>query len=1215
MMTMLHSVWSGGGSAAGRRRSVLALGALLALVASVMIWVSPTQAQNTTPPIAIGSARVTVDATPTTAAQATLFGNQSFDPDDQGQQAAIADRGIASWRWEVVTDAYSWINLTPRNATDDADVTVTDTTTPRPNARFAVPSPALAARYGQTIEFRLTVTDNDNPAASTSTTVTFNINQGPTADIALSANVANPDDIKYYDDNGNGQRDENDEVYSVDGIIDGPGENGNADNEWDIMEGSRLILDGSGSTDPDGRPIVTAGHDWDLLFRSDDGDNDSTVTAALDAFGDSTTSPAPGAEAGDEEVRNIKKLDIAPVGELTNEGGAVTADDGTPHDPIYVYYRLTVTDGSGLSGAGNATNSAIVKIVIHDQPQDPEVEMDDIQPREQVDPEGYAKIQKGAPIPGTDQKYVILPGTTVTFTARGTDGDGGSISYSWEGARGSDVDGTISVPTAADPEQNEDISGSTATWTAPRNVEDGTSYTVTVTATDVTGRSGTHSYELVVANNQRPEAVAPGTLGGLGTFLYTVDGADGGDLVPVADNSLTRPALRPSGTQTLRGFGFDPDGPIAVFNWSELAYPTVDLGPSDADPPVVSDADPDMDPNNDLNVAVAGVGDTDPAMGQGIPVPLELPRVPVLEIDNAFSEVASFDVPEVDAGNLPKHLTVQINDTGDWDGDGCTYDAADTTADVDGEPCFENTPTEDGDDGHDAPSGETVTAVAVPIAFSVIDAYGVIDTNIVTVFIIDDPDAPMAEAGDNRQVNSGAFVRLSGILSSDPDPADRAAISFEWEYVGMVTTDPLTQDRRPITAGERAQGFVEGQWFPYDGISTVLVVAQESTTVGDLNGDGDVLDAVAVPRQVFSNHALEAASVGAGTNANGDAVTNAYPAGTNVGSLLGADGIAGTDDDGVPVDFRVLPDGDDTGDLLDDAVRGQYHPTAGGLLKNAGTSYRYSDRGRAFPYFDAPRLSHFHNVQLEFQLTVTVTGEAPDTDTIRVSVVSAFYTGAITGPDFCTGKSLGGPSTFAYDGDGDGVADTCSLRTTRRATVAIQNALETLAALNPETFSVYLHGTTAAEPGTTVVGTCRHAPRTLGDTPAQLLADSCGQGTASSPPAPVDPAVADVFFSGVITGPNYCTNASLGGPTTYAFDSDDDGVSDTCSLPYTRREAVARQNALAKFQSDDQYKDALGAACAALGSLPFGDNAGDLARDECERPDPPALGTPLPTRS
>ena len=60
----------------------------------------------------------------------------------------------------------------------------------------------------------------------------------------------------------------------------------------------------------------------------------------------------------------------------------------------------------------------------------------------------------------------------------------------------------------------------------------------------------------------------------------------------------------------------------------------------------------------------------------------------------------------------------------------------------------------------------------------------------------------------------------------------------------------------------------------------------------------------------------------------------------------------------------------------------------------------------------------------------------------------------------------------------------------------------------------------------------------------------------------MSPTLAQMFFSGVIDGPDFCTNLSLGGPRTYAFDSDRDGVADVCSLPYTRREAVARQNAL-----------------------------------------------------
>ena len=100
----------------------------------------------------------------------------------------------------------------------------------------------------------------------------------------------------------------------------------------------------------------------------------------------------------------------------------------------------------------------------------------------------------------------------------------------------------------------------------------------------------------------------------------------------------------------------------------------------------------------------------------------------------------------------------------------------------------------------------------------------------------------------------------------------------------------------------------------------------------------------------------------------------------------------------------------------------------------------------------------------------------------------------------------------------------------------------------------------------------------------------------------------------MITGPDYCTNASLGGAITYAFDSDGDGVADTCSLPYTRREAVARQVALEMYRAHSQYNSAVAAACAALGSTDFGDSTAALATDVCSpMAADPVLGTPLPS--
>ena len=196
---------------------------------------------------------------------------------------------------------------------------------------------------------------------------------------------------------------------------------------------------------------------------------------------------------------------------------------------------------------------------------------------------------------------------------------------------------------------------------------------------------------------------------------------------------------------------------------------------------------------------------------------------------------------------------------------------------------------------------------------------------------------------------------------------------------------------------------------------------------------------------------------------------------------------------------------------------------------------------------------------------------------IPSSAGPAHVSGPIPGPDYCTNLSLGGPRTYAFDSNGDGIADVCSLRDTRRATVARQNALETLATLNPEEFRA------------AVLEECEDEDfleRSFGDEAADLANDVCATERVSPPPAPVDPAISATFFSGVIDGPHFCTNRSLGGARTYPFDSlPRDGVADTCSLPYTRREAVARQRGLeAAFSDHPQYKTTLAFECAALGS-------------------------------
>ena len=1032
MMTMLHSVWSGGGSAAGRRRSLLALGALLALVASVLVWISPAQAQNQAPPIAIA----TVDADPDIAGQATLDGSNSFDPD------GLAGSGTLRYKWEVVTEAYSWLALT-----DDEGV----------ETNFIIPSAELAARYGQSIEFRLTVTDDDTPSASASDTVTYNINQRPTADIAVSANLED----KASDETGADR-------YTVDAVIDGPGENGNADNEWDIMEGALVVLDGTGSSDPNGR--VTA-YSWTRLH------------------------PASGAEGeGFAESGAAPKLSTDDAGTAVVE----TVDNLTATEsPFYVYYRLNVTDSTATNATAGGTDPvAVVKIVVWDQPAAPKASlfattiMNDPDTNDDEVADAMAKLTDGNPannaeaygelqkseFPSDTPRWIVPPDTTITLDSSGTtDADDDDLSYEWEGAKkDSDVE-----------------TGTRAMLKVDKDAEDGTVLTVTVTATDNSRGmlSGSASVEfLVVDDNIRPDAssgsgddctddgvgeaadkapVCDGirSAGSTAGIQYiTDDGAQGGDM----KNGKS------TGTVTFRGVGFDPDQPVGslIYAWTELAC-LPDGSSNAADPSALSADSP------------CGPVDPDKA---------------VLELDGALSDMVSFDVPEVDE------------------------------------------------------------STSVVLVFAVIDQHGVAGTDTVTIIINPADSMPSADAGSDQIVAPESFVRLNGAASSDPDKGDSIA-DYAWELTAVATSPATTEVLKSVA----------------DQVNKDLTAVGILPLVEDDDSD----------------------------------------TGNNDGTC-------------------------DSGETC------QY----GQPLTGETTPY---------PYFDAPKVANgIANIQLTFTLTVTDEADADatppnedltDTDEVTITVTNRFFSGNVTGPNFCTNASLGGPRTYAFDSDGDGVADVCSLRTTRRATVARQNALTTLVAIgstigvegstensenldetieSPATFAELLIGRDGApaeaDDSTTddvdeskdavskVVGTCDSASDKLGDSDADLAADACATSDVSGPPAPHDPATADVFFSGTITGPNFCTNLSLGGPRTYAFDSDDDGVADVCSLPYTRREAVARQDALEMFVNHPQYEDALAAACAALGTTDFGDSEAALAKDECNpEVQQPDLGDALPT--
>ena len=89
--------------------------------------------------------------------------------------------------------------------------------------------------------------------------------------------------------------------------------------------------------------------------------------------------------------------------------------------------------------------------------------------------------------------------------------------------------------------------------------------------------------------------------------------------------------------------------------------------------------------------------------------------------------------------------------------------------------------------------------------------------------------------------------------------------------------------------------------------------------------------------------------------------------------------------------------------------------------------------------------------------------------------------------------------------------------------------------------------------------------------------------SVAAPAASAHPGAGSSFYSGVITGPGFCFDRSLGGPVTYPIDSDGDGVADVCALSRTRRAAVARQLAMERLAAalPERFKVLLASECAA----------------------------------
>ncbi len=475
----------------------LAAGLLVASLALAGLPIS-AQAQNQLPPVAIATVQTTSPAV------VTLNGSGSFD----------ADGAIASYKWEVLTEAYQWIELTQANPQS-------------PTATFQVPPERLVERQGVwSIEFRLTVTDNGRPALSDHVAVEFRINQSPVVDIRVTAKLFDRDDEPGYDDNRNGVVDENEERYSIEGLVHAPGENGAADNEWHIRAATLLVLDGSGSFDPDGE-LSDESFEWELWVAH--GDQSVTETLPISVVGNKIRG---------QQMLSTDEDPNTPADPRTETVARLPFVSGRGTVPFLVWYRLTVTDED------RASTREVVKIVVEDFHDHPEVEI----AHPESDPGASSEEDKREGIlPAGEGRFVISPDVAelgVTLVAAGTaDGTArtNALAHTWSG---------VGVTPS---ELNQPGSRTEAVFKAPLGTLEGDSFTASVEVVDPEGLQTSTSIELVVAETTAPTATAPDD-------IDTPDGPNGG--FPPSDP--------PTGIVSLRGIGFDADGDEITYEWEQV---------------------------------------------------------------------------------------------------------------------------------------------------------------------------------------------------------------------------------------------------------------------------------------------------------------------------------------------------------------------------------------------------------------------------------------------------------------------------------------------------------------------------------------------------------------------------------------------------------------------------------------------------------------------
>ncbi len=595
-----------------------------------------------------------------------------------------------------------------------------------------------------------------------------------------------------------------------------------------VNEGVPVTLNGSNSTDPDNDiasylweqtagPVISLSGSTaaQLTFTSPDvGLSGVALTFRL------TVTDSGGLLSTDTSIINVTWVNAPPTAntgpdQTVPEGATVTLDGSNSSDPddgIFSYlweqtagtpvtlidptasqagftspdvgpdgssytFQLTVTDNGGLQ----ATDTTIVNVSFTNQPP--------------------------LAVAGPDQ--TVPEGPSVTLDgSNSSDPDDGIFSYLWEQTAGTPV--TLIDPTA-----------SQTGFTTPDVGLDGASYTFQLTVTDNGGLQATDTTIVNVSFvNQPPVAVAgPDRTVSEGTEV-TLDGSNSSDpedgiasYLWEQTNGTPVTLTDPTASQT--GFttpGVGLDGASYTFqltvtdNGGLQATDTTIVNVSFANLPPAADAGPDRTVTEETEVTLDGSNSSDPDDGIASYLWEQTNGTPVTLIDPTASQTG-FNTPDVgldgvsltfrltvtDNGGLQAMDTVIVNisfvnqppvavagpDQTVTQGTAVTLDGSNSSDPDDGIFSYlweqtAGTPVTLINQATSQPGFTTpdvgLDGISYTFQLTVTDAGGLqsSDTVIVNVAPVVN-GTPIADAGPDQTVNTGAAVILDGSASSDPD--------------------------------------------------------------------------------------------------------------------------------------------------------------------------------------------------------------------------------------------------------------------------------------------------------------------------------------------------------------------------------------------------------------------------------------------------------------